>query len=213
VKRIAVVGIVTLIAAGCGSERNVVGKWVAGPTAEVEALELTAASPAATTGNLIVKLTNPNDAPLPLPMAQYTVTLGGTTYSTDTVPNATLPALGEQRIVLPVVFTEPANTSFDARGSVTYIPPGEIRALLSDIGIPLPTASFNGSGDAMGQPVSVIIEPVAPIEQAPASNAVDEAVETMTEPIDEAVNEMEGDADEASYEPAADDAAETTPDK
>jgi len=174
------------LVSGCSSHRSVVGAWIDSPTAEVEALELTAVSPVATTGNLIVKLTNPNDIPLPLPMASYTVTLGETTYRTDTVPNAALPALGEQRVVLPVVFDGAPTDAYSASGSITYIPPGEIRVLMTDLGIPLPTVNFSASGEASGQPTAVAVQPVAPIEPLPSDSAVDEAVERITEPFDQA---------------------------
>lgn len=169
---------------GCSTNRSVIGAWIAPPTAEVETLELTAVSPAATTGNLIVKLTNPNDTPLPLPLARYTVTLGETTYRTDTVPNAALPALGEQRVVVPVVFDGPAGKAYTASGAITYVPPGEIRVLMTDLGIPLPTVSFRGSGEATGQPTTVAVEPVEPIDPQPRDDSVEQIIETTTEPTD-----------------------------
>jgi len=187
---------------GCSSNRNVVGAWMATPTAEVEALELTAVSPAATTGNLIVKLTNPNDTPLPLPMARYAVTLGETTYRTDTVPNAALPALGAQRVVLPVVFDGGAGEAFTATGSIAYVPPGEIRVLMADLGIPLPTVNFRGSGEASGQPTAVAVMPIDPIDPLPSDSAVDEAGEPIAEPAEESADDEMSEQQDAATAPA-----------
>lgn len=205
--RLTAVGLFAALLGGCSSDRSALAVWVGSPKTEVEALELLAASPAATTGRLVVKLTNPNDVPLPLPLARYTVTLGGVTYATDTVPNATVPANGEQRIVLPVVFENPAGPSYSASGSVTYVPPGEIRMLLTDLGIPLPSARFKGAGESIGTPKSVEVIPVEPIEQEPSDNAVDEAVEA----VEEAVDEMTESDDDSAPDVAPDESTDEEP--
>ena len=202
--RLTALGLFAALLGGCSSDRSALAVWVGSPKTEVEALELLAASPAATTGRLIVKLTNPNDVPLPLPLARYSVTLGGVTYATDTVPNATVPANGEQRIILPVVFEGPAGSAYSASGSITYVPPGEIRNLLTDLGIPLPSVTFKGASDAIGSPIAVDVIPVDPIEQEPADNAIEQAVETVEQAVDEMA---ELDSDPTDEQAPADDGA------
>ena len=185
---IVVIGLALTASTGCSSERKVVGKWVAAPTATVEAVELLAASPeATTTANVIVRLSNPNDTPLPLPMARYTVTMGGATYSTDTVPNATIPAKGEQRIALPVTIAGPQNHDYSTSGWISYLPPGEIRNLMTDIGIPLPGVPFSGSGEAVGAPAPVAVVAVGPIASpklAPAHPPIEVSPPSATEVLE-----------------------------
>lgn len=95
-----------------------------------------------------VALENPNDVPLPLVRSDYTVELGGRSYTGRDVPARTLPANGKQQVVLPAVVTagEGGGTGYVVRGSVTYEPPGEIRKLLTDSHIPLPSVSFEQAG-------------------------------------------------------------------
>jgi hypothetical protein len=85
-------------------------------------------------------------------MAQYRVRLGEVEYKGDTHPNATIPAHGSQRLTLPFAVSGRPGDAYRVTGSITYRPPGEIRQLLTDIGIPLPWITINATGQVTGEP-------------------------------------------------------------
>lgn len=98
---------------------------------------------------------NPNDTPLPIVKARYEVSLtggagGGGAFAFTELPKATLPAHGTQMITLPAAFAlnggDAVGTSYEVAGQLTYEPPGEIRKLLTEYNVPLPTASFKDEG-------------------------------------------------------------------
>ena len=99
-----------------------------------------------------VSLYNPNDFPLPITFAAYSLSIGGSSYKTDTVPSATLPATGRLTVSLPAVLRTGAEAGsdapgFDASGTFTITPEGEMRRMLYEIGFPKPRAVFNGRGE------------------------------------------------------------------
>lgn len=121
------------------------------PTIDVVNVRVTEQSAEAARIEAMVELTNPNDTPLPLTSASYTLSVGNAgSISLDDIPNRTLPALGKQTVLLPAsVRTGGANlkgAAFTISGSITYQPPGEMRKILTETGIPLPTADFSKSG-------------------------------------------------------------------
>ncbi len=94
---------------------------------------------------------NPNDVPLPIVKARYKVELSGAdTFTFLELPKATLPAHGTQTITLPAAFAldgaNAADLSYRVAGHLTYEPPGEIRKLLTEYNVPLPSASFKDEG-------------------------------------------------------------------
>ena len=94
---------------------------------------------------------NPNDVPLPIVKARYKVGLsGGGEFVFTELPKATLPAHGTQTITLPAAFAldggSAAGASYQVTGQLTYEPPGEIRKLLTEYNVPLPSASFKDDG-------------------------------------------------------------------
>jgi LEA14-like dessication related protein len=94
---------------------------------------------------------NPNDMQLPIVKAKYKVTLaGGGEFTFTDLPKATLPANGTQTITLPAAFAldggDAAGTSYQVTGQLTYEPPGEIRKLLTEYNVPLPSAPFKDDG-------------------------------------------------------------------
>ena len=100
-----------------------------------------------------VELANPNDVALPLVDAQYTLLLapGSRVVSFRDAPNRTLPSKGRQVITLPAALPVSGGgnlrgASYRVAGSINYEPPGEIRELLTEAGIPLPSSEFFGSG-------------------------------------------------------------------
>ena len=100
---------------------------------------------------LQVELINPNNYPLPMPTANYTVTIDGAgTFEFDgVVPLAVMPWQGTQTLDFPAAFSTRAplvGRSYTAKGSIRYNPPGELRAFLTESGFPLPHIGFNTSG-------------------------------------------------------------------
>jgi LEA14-like dessication related protein len=94
---------------------------------------------------------NPNDIALPIIRARYEVSLaGGGTFAFTELPRATLPANGTQTITFPAAFalngSNAAGTPYKVNGQLTYEPPGEIRKLLTEYNVPLPSASFKEDG-------------------------------------------------------------------
>ena len=133
------------------------------PAATVSSGVRTATSREAGRYLITVRLENPNDFPLPITRADYTLTVGQARYEGDLIPPATLPALGSVHIELPAVLvagesSAATDAAYETSGTVQLYPPGEIRALMHDLGLPLPTASFSGAG-----PIAAIAaEPPAP---------------------------------------------------
>lgn len=102
---------------------------------------------------------NPNDIPLPIVKARYKVSLsggagisggGGGEFAFTDLPKVTIPANGTQTITLPAAFAlnggDAAGRSYQVTGQLTYEPPGEIRKLLTEYNVPLPSASFKAEG-------------------------------------------------------------------
>ena len=127
------------------------------PKVSVEKVELLDESDQGVRVAVTVKMTNSNDVPLPMTIANYSVHLSGMgEYRGDQRPQATIPAKGEQRFVLTAAMAKsPGQTpaTYRAGGNIEYRPPGEFRMLLTESGVPLPTVSFADSGDlAAAQP-------------------------------------------------------------
>ncbi len=169
---------VAAAAGGCESSPMSLG-LVQTPQAQVHAVELTEVSEAGAAARVIVELSNPNDVPLPLRIAQYKVALGEVSYSGDTHPNATIPAHGTQRITLPAAVSGRPGDAYKVNGTITFQPPGEIRQLMTDVGIPLPWVSINGEGPVTGDPPRIDYTP----PPAPA--------EPNTEPADQETSQVE----------------------
>lgn len=98
-----------------------------------------------------VDVINPNDFPLPMPTADYTVTVEGVgTFTFDgVIPLVVMPVQGTQTLELPAAYstTEPlAGKPFTASGTIYYDPPGEFRAFLKESGFPLPDVEFSREG-------------------------------------------------------------------
>jgi len=122
---------------------------VAAPKAEVIGARVDEQTAVAGRVILTVKLTNPNAVDLPLMRARYSFAVAGERYRGSDVPHVVLPASGVMLVELPGVIAsgQPlAGRSFKASGTVTYQPPGEVRELLTEYRVPLPTTSFRGGG-------------------------------------------------------------------
>jgi len=120
---------------------------VAAPATEVRGVEVVHVTEHGTEADVIVALRNDNDVPLPLALVDYQVTLGGRTVEASTTPDATVPAEGEQIVRLRAAVPDAPGDQYRVRGRFQYVPPGEIRTLLTDFGVPLPTTGFEASGN------------------------------------------------------------------
>ena len=145
-----------VLAAGCASMENTVERFkprrITVPTVKVTAARMAEASDDGIRMEIMLMLSNPNDEPLPLTRVRYTVRLGGAgQYEGDTRPNTTLPAGREQELILPAaVATSGAAgggaVSYTVEGAIEYLPPGEVRELITEMGVPLPKVDFSGRG-------------------------------------------------------------------
>lgn len=124
--------------------------FVAAPDATVRGVEVVEVTDAGTAADIVIALTNPNDVPLPLVFARYEMQVNGSQVQATTTPNATVPAEGEHVVRLRAAVPTAPTGSYTVRGSFRYVPPGEIRTLMTDFGIPLPTTGFEGSGNLDG---------------------------------------------------------------
>lgn len=121
------------------------------PQAKVVSLRLVEQTEAGVRLEMLLAIQNSNDVSLPLKQAQYTVTLERMgTFTFSKRANMTLPADGVQTLTFVAAFAtggqDVSGFAWQAYGSVAYELPGEIRDLLTNYGVPLPTTSFRASG-------------------------------------------------------------------
>jgi len=126
------------------------------PTAEIVSAKVTQQSPEGVRVEFTVLLSHDNKVPLPLTLSEADITAGnsGGRAVTD-VPHRTLPVgggqgTGKQTVVIPIAFPASAGvgpgSAYNINGSITYEPPGEVRRVMTESGIPLPTADFSKAG-------------------------------------------------------------------
>lgn len=94
---------------------------------------------------------NPNNVQLPIVRAKYKIELAGAEpFEFTDLPKATLPGNGTQTITLPAAFSlqggDASGRQLEINGHLIYEPPGEIRKLLTEYGVPLPSAEFKTKG-------------------------------------------------------------------
>ena len=127
--------------------------FVAQPRAQVKAVRLIEQTNEGARVEVVVTLKNANDVPLPLVASACSMSVAGRSpYRSATDPNAVLPAASTQEIVIPLAFATPepesavTDAAYSISGSVTYEPPGQMRKLLTESGVPLPQVLFSGTG-------------------------------------------------------------------
>lgn len=97
----------------------------------------------------VVELENPREEHYPLVEAGYLLEVAGAgTFRFTEYPAEALPGQGTQRLLLAGALpaTDLAGRTWRVSGSVSYQPGGEFRQVLTDSGVPLPVASFDGKG-------------------------------------------------------------------
>lgn len=142
--------VIVLVLAGCTLK---VPRYipVQTPLAEVKSVAVTDVSEEGARVEVTVELHNPNDHALPLRISQYTLRIDGMgEMSLRDQPPVTVPARGSRRMVLPASLVTEGQPlqghAYVFTGKVTYEPPGEIRKVMTDSGVPLPSAAFRGEG-------------------------------------------------------------------
>lgn len=134
---------------GCNPVSAVREAFVFPPSAEVVDVTVTGQSDEAVQLALLLEMRNPNDIDLPLRRSRASVSLGGLpTVSVNDRPPVTIPAKGENRFTLVTAIPTPAGFAVQGQsarvsGRLTFEPPGEIRGVLTETGVPLPTVGFS----------------------------------------------------------------------
>lgn len=130
---------------------------LADPVATVDGVVLHQVTADGLSVTIVLQLTNSNDRALPLRSAIYTLKLPGIgEYEGDVHPNATIPAEGGITITLPGSFAfapgagAPASIQYELKGKLTYEPPGDVRELLTELGVYLPEFHFQSTGNVIG---------------------------------------------------------------
>jgi LEA14-like dessication related protein len=138
------------VAGGCALYDKATEEPIATPTAKVLSVTLADQTDQGARLIVLVELSNPNShIALPLRFAQYQVSAGGASASSSSKPSRTLPGGGTQTVELPISLAGSgahSGAAVQAGGHITYEPPGEVRKLLTESSVPLPTVSFSYSG-------------------------------------------------------------------
>lgn len=120
------------------------------PTAQVTGVRLVEHTTTGSRLEVLLQLGNPNDFGLPLTRSDFSFRVaGGDSFTFNDQPHRSIPAKGTQLVRLPVALANPSSivgAAFVVEGSVTYEPPGEIRKLLTESSVPLPSVGFRGEG-------------------------------------------------------------------
>jgi hypothetical protein len=142
------------------------------PPTEVRAVRMIESSGEAGRYQIVVHLRNPNDLPLPIAHAGYQLRVGERVSDDNFIPPATVPAKGQMTIELPTALPDGApDGSYEVSGSMSFRPEGEIRRVLYQLGVPLPSVPFEGSGTV--QVVSGAAPEPASAERTDAEEAPD----------------------------------------
>ena len=146
-KRIALVSAL-LLCGGCAVYEKMSTPPLDPPPATVKAVRVIEQTEEGAQLEIVIDLKNPNTTALPLVGASYTLSVGGASTSLSGRPNRTLPASGAQTIYLraAVPSASARGASTHASGTISYEPPGEIRKLLTESSVPLPSTSFQYTG-------------------------------------------------------------------
>lgn len=140
--------------AGCQRNTTLV-KWANPPSVGVATVEVVAVSDEGASASIQLAVQSNSEVALPLTFARYTLEMGGRRYEGATEPNVVVPAGRALAFRLPAAVEGDPGDRFTVRGSLEYEPPGQIRKVFTDVGIPLPTVGFRGEGRLTGEPTRV----------------------------------------------------------
>lgn len=123
------------------------------PTATVVSTILVEQTDEAGLVDITIAVTNENDFPLELKVGNYALSVAdGEQFSFETyVPYVSLPPNGSQDLVLQAAVPHNGQglngQAYRVSGSMQWVPPGEIRQLLTESGVPLPAFTFADRGN------------------------------------------------------------------
>ena len=145
-----VVFVVWAATSGCAGLSRMRGPHIDSPTIEVGEVRLVDQTAEGARVQLTVVLVNPNPTALPLVTNAYRVTVAGKTFAFTESVRRTLPAQGRQTLTLSAAFAtgnaDMAGAAYRVTGSVEYHPPGQLRRIMYDSGVPRPTVGYATSG-------------------------------------------------------------------
>jgi hypothetical protein len=213
------------VAGGCQRDTTLIN-WAEAPDVSVTGVELVSLSDEGASAAIELDLNSGAEVALPLTLARYTVELNGQQYRGDVEPNAVLPAGRSLTVRLPAAVSGAPGDRYSVRGRVEYEPPGQVRKVLTDLGVPLPSTGFSGEGELAGEPRRVEDVPTRPVdaaekpgseearelsgvEEAPADADLPKDPEDLVPEPDEAPEADAGTDPQAGDEPEAE--AEPTP--
>ncbi|MEM1213400.1 MAG: hypothetical protein AAGI68_14020 [Planctomycetota bacterium] len=127
------------------------------PSATVTGAYVTATGPEAASVDIVLALKNPQAVELPVRFGDLRLrTDAGATPTIETRPQVTMPPGGVATVTLQGVARHDGQglvgQPLNVNGSLTYEPPGELRQILTDTGVPLPTIGFANTVTAEAAP-------------------------------------------------------------
>ncbi|MCC6580009.1 MAG: hypothetical protein IT440_06160 [Phycisphaeraceae bacterium] len=139
-----------LLAGGCRSDKKLVTPILTKPSVTAVAASVVEQTDQGTRLKIVVTMANPNAVELPLRTARYTIDIAGVgpVAAEDTLSRS-LPPTGAQPVemFLAVPSMVPLqHAEYSVHGAISYEPPGEIRKVMTDSYIPLPSVGFQAAG-------------------------------------------------------------------
>ncbi len=145
-----VLAAVGLVGSGCVVVDAVKEGIVAPPSAEVVDVVVVGQTAAGVAVEAVVELSNPNAVQLPVEGVDVSFSLAdGGSFVAASPPTVVLPPEGTQRMRVRAALPtrgEPAGQTYDVSVTTRWVPPGEVRAILTDSGVPLPFVVARGQG-------------------------------------------------------------------
>ncbi len=149
--------VTVLLASGCLSRRVVTESFVTTPTYELRGVEVVEQGERGASLRAVLVIRNPNAVGLPLRVSGVSIALEGLgSYAYDAMPAVSLPPSGEQVVLLPMAVAlrrgaSAEGAAYALSASLSFEPPGEVRRVLTDSGVPLPVVSVSESGTVGGR--------------------------------------------------------------
>lgn len=147
-----------LVVPGCGIPRSI-GRaategFVERPGIELVDLAVTRRTPEGVAFAATVEMANANDVELPLDRMQLRLRVDGLgAFDAPSPPRVSLPPRGVRRVVLRAALPAPTPADAPLGGrayrctvSATYVPPGEVREIGTESGLPLPVTRTSVRG-------------------------------------------------------------------
>ncbi len=147
---------------GCNLYRSAtrqLTQWISTPRARVLGVQVVEETAKGARVEVTLSVENPNAVDLPIDRAWYRLRVGGASHRYECVVHRTLPRGESQVLVLiAAVGKEEAGglsgglmgQAYRLDGEASYQPPGELRSLITDVRVPLPSFGFEARGTLVG---------------------------------------------------------------